>query len=620
MTDLKRFFLLLVIGLLFNNISFGAVQADSSSITLLHFEAGDELLLDTLEVDKNNSIQLQFTAILKERGKSLFVVCTNPLIRNLELYDEKEQRFTPLTTLSGGKVWIIDALDQQIHFQLGSNQYNKIPVLLMRPEAFFKYRLHHTLFLGIYIGIIFLVIAVSLSIYWYNGETDFRNFSVMCFGVGLAQLSVHAFGQAHLERVIKVHECFIVSTFANLSLFGSLFFVWNFLKDRIQNKHQFILLCTFLSFGFISLSLNTFRYYDLAYLVLIWNNLCAAIWITLLTARASKMGHKGAGIFLFAWSFFSFGVVLFILKDIGVLPWNWFTQNSMTIGSGIECVFIGIAIAYRIRGIELQNKRIYREKEIAHLTSIQLQEENTKLNNITTDMRQKMFLLQIKPHYIANALNNINSLILRQKNQIASQYLVSFGRMVRLMLQQPNDDYILLFEECVAINAYLMMENLRLANRVNFQIKCPPNLEMNALLVPNMLLQPLIENAIVHGLQSLTGRAPILTIELIIFKEYLEVKIDDNGVGRKHQRSKENSTLFSKEVHTSMGTKLIQERLAIICAGLNFVPFSIVDKVDDQGQAIGITAIVRMPYKRLNIKSKEPFENPFESEWLVYED
>ncbi|MDP4952723.1 MAG: 7TM-DISM domain-containing protein, partial [Flavobacteriales bacterium] len=210
MTDLKRCFLLLAIGLLFNNISVGAIEADSSSITLLNFETGDELLLDTLEADKNNSIQIQFAAVPKERGKSLFVVCTNPLVRNLELYDEKEQRFIPLRTFSGGKVWMIDALDQQIHFQLGSSQCNKIPILLMRPEAFLKYRLYHTLFLGIYIGIIFLVIAVSLSIYWYNGETDFRNFSVMCLVVGLAQLSVHAFGQAHLEGVIQIHECFVV--------------------------------------------------------------------------------------------------------------------------------------------------------------------------------------------------------------------------------------------------------------------------------------------------------------------------------------------------------------------------------------------------------------------------
>lgn len=620
MTNLKRCLLLLVVGLLSCNISFGTIQSDSSTFTLLSFETGDDLLLDTLQANKNNRIQIQFDAPSVKRGNSLFVVCTNPLVRNLELHDETEQQITSLTTLSGGKVWMIDARDQQLHFQLGSTQYNKIPFLLMTPEAFLRYRLHHSLFLGIYIGIIFLVIAVSLSIYWYNGETDFRNFSVMCLGVGLAQLSVHAFGQAHLESVLEVHECFIVTTCANLSLFGSMFFIWNFLQLKLRENRQNIFLYAFVGVGLISLSLNLLSYHELAYLVLIWNNLFAAIWITVITARARNNGHKGAGIFLVAWSFFSFGVVLFILKDIGILPWNWFTQNSMTIGSGIECVFIGIAIAYRIRGIELQKKRIYKEKEIAHLTSIQLQEENTKLNIITTDMRQKMFLLQIKPHYIANALNNINSLILRQKNQIASQYLVSFGRMVRLMLQQPNDDYILLFEECVAINAYLMMENLRLANKISFQIKCPPNLEMNALLVPNMLLQPLIENAIVHGLQSLTKRAPILRIELMMFKEYLEVKIDDNGVGRKQHRPKEKSTLFSKEVHTSMGTKLIQERLAIICAGLNYVPFSIIDKVDDQGQALGVTAIVRMPYKRLNVKREELLENPFESEWLVYED
>ena len=76
--------------------------------------------------------------------------------------------------------------------------------------------------------------------------------------------------------------------------------------------------------------------------------------------------------------------------------------------------------------------------------------------------------------------------------------------------------------------------------------------------------------------------------------------------------------MTSDQNRTSMGTKLIQERLSIICAGMNIVPFSIIDKINDQGQAIGVTAIVRMPYKKLSMDSEHGIANPFESEWLVY--
>lgn len=597
-------------------MSFGAKPFHVSSLKLQCFEIEDELRLDTLEKNKRNSIQLQFEQVSKEKGTSLFVVCTNPLLRNLQLSDERGQLLSPLTSLSGGKVWMIDARDQQIHFQLESNKYHKVPILLMKPEAFLRYRLSHTLFIGIYIGIILLVIVVSLSIYWYNGETDFRNFSIMCCGVGLAQLSVHAFGQAHLEGVIKLHECFIVNIFANLSLFSSLFFVWNFLKFKEKLLNFFFY--GFVGIGIISLILNFLSKHELAYLVLIWNNLLAAVWITLVTARANKGGHKGAGIFLLAWSFFSFGVILFVLKDIGVLPWNWFTQNSMTIGSGIEFVFIGIAISFRIRGIQNQKDQFYQEKEFANLTSFQLQEENKKLYTAADDMRQKMFLLQIKPHYVANALNNINSLIIRRKIKTASQYVVSFGRMMRQMVHQPKDDYILLFEECIAINAYLMLENLRLAKKIKFQIKCSPTLQMNAMIVPNMLLQPLIENAIIHGLQNLTQRKAHLIIEFTEFEEFLEVKIDDNGLGRKKKQIQKKTIRTVDQIRTSMGTKLIQDRLSIICAGLNFAPFSIIDKVDHQGNAMGVTVIVKMPYKKLNIQPLGSLHAPFESNWLVY--
>ncbi|MDP4587635.1 MAG: hypothetical protein NWS86_05585, partial [Flavobacteriales bacterium] len=119
-------------------------------------------------------------------------------------------------------------------------------------------------------------------------------------------------------------------------------------------------------------------------------------------------------------------------------------------------------------------------------------------------------------------------------------------------------------------------------------------------------------------LQNLTSREPLLTIEFTQFKDYLEVKIDDNGLGRKQHPNKNKTNMTSDQIRTSMGTNLIQERLAIICAGLNFVPFSIIDKVDDQGQALGVTAIVRMPYKKLSMDSEHGTSNPFESEWLVY--
>ncbi len=551
-----------------------------------------------------------------------FIVSNNPLVRNLELYTSKTppKKISPLKLLFGGKVWIRPPLKDTLNLINASYHFGPAAITCMSANEFLEYRQNISMFLGLYLGIIFLVIAVSLSVYWYNGEKNFRNFSVMCVGVALAQLSIHAFGADYLESCPYLSECSVVVLCANFSLVGSLFFIQHFLREKHEESAFSWVVRCFYFVGLISIVLSFLDMGTWAYFVLVWNNLLAAIWITWVTLIAYRRRHEGAGIFLLAWSFFSCGVILYILKDFGALPWNWLTQNGMTLGSGIECVFIGLAISFRMRGISEEKDLFYEQKERANLAAIALQEENRKLSTQLDDVRQKLFLLQLKPHYIANSLNNINSLILRRKNTTASKYIVNFGRLMRQMLHQPKNDFILMLEECTALNAFLVMENLRLQNKLTIEVFCSESINMKEISLPNMLIQPLIENAIIHGLQHLKSRKPKLLIEFIRRHNHIEVRVDDNGLGRqKKHKSKLKEPKSLSEMRTSVGTKLIQKRLNILCQGKHYVPFEIIDKFDAKGRPIGVCAVVRLPFQLMESVGNSKTKNPFEADWIKKE-
>jgi anti-sigma regulatory factor (Ser/Thr protein kinase) len=549
----------------------------------------------------------------------VFIVSNNPLVRNLELFttDRRSENISPLKLLFGGKVWIKPPLRDTLVLVNTSYHFGPTSITCMSANEFLEYRQNVGMFLGLYLGIIFLVIAVSLSIYWYNGEKNFRNFSAMCVGIALAQLSIHAFGADYLETFTFLSESTTVVFCANLSLVGSLFFIQHFLKQKHEVRaFPWVVRCFYLVGGF-SIVLSMMDLETWSYFVLIWNNLLAAIWITWVTLLAYQRRHEGAGIFLLAWSFFSCGVVLYILKDLGVLPWNWITQNGMAMGSGIECVFIGLAISFRMRRLSEEKDLFYEQKERANLAKIALQEENKKLSKQLDDVRQKLFLLQLKPHYIANSLNNINSLILRRRNTTASKYIVNFGRLMRQMLHQPKNDFILMHEECTALNAFLVMENLRLKDRLDIQIRCSENINMKEISLPNMLIQPLIENAIIHGLQNLKSRKPKLLIEFIRRQNHIEVRVDDNGLGRQRKaNAKPNQPRSLSKMRTSVGTKLIQQRLSILCQGEDYIPFEIIDKFTSKGHPAGVCAIVRLPFQLMESPSNLNQKHPFEVKWL----
>jgi ligand-binding sensor domain-containing protein/anti-sigma regulatory factor (Ser/Thr protein kinase) len=180
----------------------------------------------------------------------------------------------------------------------------------------------------------------------------------------------------------------------------------------------------------------------------------------------------------------------------------------------------------------------------------------------------KSLKAQINPHFIFNALNSIQDFVVHQQPRAANHYLTQFAGLIRMIVDNAQKESLNLGDEIRFLNLYLQLEKLRLGNSFSFEIICASEIEPSLITIPSMLIQPIAENAIVHGLPLKQGEK-ILRIKFEIIQGLLCCTISDNGIGL--ENSKKHRFRGPKQ---SMGIGNITERLQLVYKreNLNWIP------------------------------------------------
>ena len=166
--------------------------------------------------------------------------------------------------------------------------------------------------------------------------------------------------------------------------------------------------------------------------------------------------------------------------------------------------------------------------------------------------------LQMNPHFIFNSLNSINSFIVENKTNLASDYLTKFSRLIRLILDNSKNEIITLERELETLKLYLLMESLRFNQSFEYTIHIDDEIDTNEVTMPPMIIQPYVENAIWHGLMHKSHDRKLTIHIKNIENEDIQIDIKDNGVGREKA-----AELKSKSVNKnkSYGLDITQQRL-----------------------------------------------------------
>ncbi|MFT3823362.1 MAG: histidine kinase [Chitinophagaceae bacterium] len=215
--------------------------------------------------------------------------------------------------------------------------------------------------------------------------------------------------------------------------------------------------------------------------------------------------------------------------------------------------------------------------------------QKARINTQIAELEMKGLHAQMSPHFIFNSLNSIKEMILEDEKQNASRYLSKFAQLIRTNLEQSQQTFISV-KQCIDhLEQYLEMEKLRFAD-FSYTLDAGNNIPEDVRMPP-MLVQPLVENAIWHGVRNIKGEKK-LEIRFYKLAETLICEIEDNGVGYLHSLEKKAGILPS---HRSLGIANIHERLSVLNEKYKMnCSLSIIDKSELPGRSdSGTIAILK---------------------------
>lgn len=181
-----------------------------------------------------------------------------------------------------------------------------------------------------------------------------------------------------------------------------------------------------------------------------------------------------------------------------------------------------------------------------------------RMNQQALDTEQYLLRAQMNPHFIFNALTNIQALIQQGVNDAAMRYLGLFADLTGKILENSGNESVKLADEVSVIRNYILLQILRYGNKFEFNFTMDDEEEIGETPIPPMLIQPFVENAVEHGLKYKEGNG---LLELRIFKNKADgiiIEIEDNGIGRKKSGEIHNR---QEDKHQGLATTITRERI-----------------------------------------------------------
>jgi two-component system, sensor histidine kinase YesM len=167
---------------------------------------------------------------------------------------------------------------------------------------------------------------------------------------------------------------------------------------------------------------------------------------------------------------------------------------------------------------------------------------------------------EMNPHFIFNSLNSVNQFISENKELEANKYLTSYSNLMRNTMENSNKDFVTLDNELEQLKKYLELEHLRFQDKFEFVISVDPELDPERTMVPNMIIQPHLENAIWHGLRYLEDKG-LLQLQVQLMNGKVTIRIDDNGIGLTKSQELKTS---NQKAHESRGMSNTKERISLL--------------------------------------------------------
>jgi tetratricopeptide (TPR) repeat protein len=255
----------------------------------------------------------------------------------------------------------------------------------------------------------------------------------------------------------------------------------------------------------------------------------------------------------------------------------------------IGVISLIVIFTFLARNILLKRKN---EAHLRQLAENELQIQRLENAKKLSELEMQVLRVQMNPHFIFNSINSINRFIMRDDRADASEYLTKFSRLVRMILQNSQSSLITLENELDSLKLYLDLEMLRFDNQFSYKIEVDDEVDISMSMVPPLIMQPFVENAIWHGIMPKRGNGHI-DIHISSEKDFLIIRIADDGIGRAASAALQQ---VQAATHRSLGLEITSQRIEMVSAEMNSTqPLLIVDLTDPEGKSCGTEVVIKLP-------------------------
>ncbi len=239
-------------------------------------------------------------------------------------------------------------------------------------------------------------------------------------------------------------------------------------------------------------------------------------------------------------------------------------------------LIIGAALAiFSVIYIKLRDFYIKRSNRIQHLNALE----------------KNALVAQMNPHFMFNALNSVNDFIADNEPKNAHNFLSKFARLMRITLDNSRKELVTLEEEIQSLKSYIELEQMRFVDKFDLDLRIQEILKVDQCKIPPMMIQPFVENAILHGILETNRKCVLILDFFMINHKQLCVRIEDNGAGRKEMKTKNK--------HNSHASNITNERIKLMNEGtVRGYTFSITDLKNNDGSKAGTRVDLTFPIQK----------------------
>lgn len=232
--------------------------------------------------------------------------------------------------------------------------------------------------------------------------------------------------------------------------------------------------------------------------------------------------------------------------------------------------------------------------------------EREVLNQRLVEMEHTALQAQMNPHFIFNCLSSIQQYIFSQETLEANKYLTGFARLIRATLSNSSRPFISLAAEIDYLSTYLSLEKLRFKEKMEYRIEVEPSIDTQQSMIPPMLIQPFVENAMRHGLRHKTNGKGYIYVRILQDADKLIVVVEDNGIGR------QQAAAYKTQEHIeyqSKGMNLTADRIRLMNMKYNnSIHIEVTDLKDGAGSGAGTRVVMHFPLFHLTNQNETPYD------------